>query len=72
MHNKFCQQQHRLQELQQFTLKNVPPPWLQEIKKWDEICPKPPDEVIASVQKTRSDKNKEWSARNARKRQRKS
>jgi hypothetical protein len=31
--SKFCQQQHRLQELQQFTLKNVLPPGLQEIKQ---------------------------------------
>ena len=87
MNSRFCQQQHRLQELQQFTLKNVPPPGLREIKqvelftKWrkfvlaefqDEICPKPPDEVIASVQKTRSDNNKERSKRNATKRKRKS
>jgi hypothetical protein len=68
-------------------LKNVPPSGLRETKqvelftKWrkfvlaefqDEICPKPPDEVIASVQKTRSDNNKERSKRNATKRKRKS
>jgi hypothetical protein len=80
--DKFIRKEDRLMELKNYTLKLVASPGMKPIKqvelctKWrkfvpaefqDKICPKPTDEVLASVQEYRSKKNKE---RNAQKRSR--
>jgi hypothetical protein len=72
--DKFVRRESRIQQLREFSLKPVAAQGMKEIKqvelytKWrkfvpaefaDEICPKPPDEVLENVQKARSDKNKE-------------
>ncbi len=79
---KFIRKEDRLMELKNYTLKPVASPGMKAIKqvqlytKWckfvpaefqDEIFPKPTDEVLASVQESRSKKNRE---RNAQKRSR--
>ena len=78
--DKFVTRENRAQELKEFSLNPVQAPGMKAIKqvelytKWrsfvpaefaDEICPKPPDEVLENVQKERSKKNRE---RNAKKR----
>lgn len=80
--DKFVSNEDRLRELREYSLKGIAAPGMKEIKqvelytKWrrfvplefaDEICPKPPDEILEKVQKERSNKSKE---RNARKRSR--
>jgi hypothetical protein len=76
--DKFLNRENRVQELREFSVKPIAAPGMKEIKqvelytKWrkfvpaefaDEICPKPPDEVLENVQKARSDKNKERAAK---------
>ncbi len=74
-HDKFVRRENRVQELKQFA-----PPGMKEIKQVelypklrkfvpaefaDEICPKPPDEILENVHRERSAQNRE---RNAKKR----
>ncbi len=76
--NKFVARENRAQELKLFLLKPVAAPGMKEImqvelyKKWrkyvpatyaDEICPKPPDEILENVQEARSEKNRERNAK---------
>ena len=80
--DRFVRNEDRFRILREFPLKQIVAPGMKEIKqvelytKWrkfvpaeyaDEICPKPPDEILERVQKERSEKSKE---RNARKRTR--
>ena len=75
--DKIVPKENRFKELEQYPLRPVAAPGMKEIKqvelytKWrkfvpaefvDEICPKPPDEILENFQKARSDKNKERNA----------